>query len=136
MPAKKSDNLIIVDTSIWIEYFRNRKAPLVEKLESLIYQRQIRNIPLITAELIRGCLHLKEVHHIQTTIKPIPCCPMEESTWEKVALFAFGLARKGLSVSLVDAVIAHITIEAGHVLWTKDKDFQRIATHSTLELFD
>lgn len=127
--------MILIDTSVWIEYFRDRQADLTHQVEALLAQRKARSFTLINAELTRGCLSLKEVHIIDNTIGQIPSFAIPDAFWKKIALFSFHLARKGLTVSLIDAAIAYVAIENKASLYTLDKDFIRIAKHSRLKLY-
>lgn len=135
MPEKKSDDAVLIDTSVWIEYFRGKNRSLILQVNDLIAQRRIRNLSIITAELIRGCLHSRELDAVKDRMDLIPHYAMEDACWQKVGLFSYQLARRGVSVGMVDASIAYFSIREKAYLLSLDKDFRKIAEHSNLSLF-
>lgn len=127
--------LVILDTSVWIEYFRGKNAPLCTHVEALIAERRLRQLHIITAELLRGAAHASEQRVIQSTIGYIPIASLTDQFWLIVGQFCFDLARKGVVVSLPDAWIAKAAIEHHCMLWSLDHHFQPIARHTSLRLF-
>lgn len=125
---------VIADTSVWIEYFKGRNAVLCGHLEELISHRQLRQIHVITAELIRGSLHTREKNAIMGTVAHIPVLPLPDSFWLTVGEFTFHLARKGVSAHLIDAWIAQAAILHRCTLWSLDKHFKQISEVSALEI--
>ncbi len=126
---------VILDTSVWIEYFREKNLTLCETVESLIAQRRVRQLHIITAELLRGALHASDQRMIQNTIGYIPVLPLTDAFWLSVGAFCFQLARKGTVASLPDAWIAQATIDHHCQLWSLDAHFRHIARHAPLQLF-
>ncbi len=132
---KNRETSIVIDTSVWIEYFRGKNTFIIEEVEKAIDEKRVVSLPIILAELLRGCLTKNEVKIVRETIGKIPSYPLKEDFWEKVGLFCFQLARKGFTSGLIDAYIALATLESGSQLFTLDKDFQKIARLSPLQLF-
>jgi predicted nucleic acid-binding protein len=132
---RRSDRPVLIDTSLWIEYFRGKNQLVIREIELLIDQRKARTLPIILAELLRGCLTSKETKIIQATIGEIPTFEFPGHFWAEVGLFCFGLARKGFSCGLIDGYIAKAAIDSECFLFTQDKDFIRISRLSSLLLW-
>jgi len=54
--------------------------------------------------------------------------------WPRVTDYRFTLARGGFFAGLVDLVIAATALDAGLILLTRDRDFERIRTVVPIEL--
>jgi len=126
--------LVLVDTSIWIDYFRKQKR-VYEELSRLMDETRICLARLILAELIQGAKSDREV----TTLNDLPSVfrVLEEgpSTWEKAGLLSYRLKRQGKTASLGDCYIATLANENGVLLFTRDKDFEVIKAVVNLSLF-
>lgn len=132
---KKQDSFIIIDTSVWVDYFRGKNVVLMSQVDWIIQQRLARTLFLIIAELLRGALHQKEIKVIQKTVAYLPQPTFTTDPWMDVGIFCFSLARKGLSCSLIDAYISHVAIQNHWFLFTLDQDFNRISKLSSLKLW-
>lgn len=130
-----ADKPVIIDTSIWIDYFKGKNVALCDHLEGLIAQRGLRHLHIVTAELIRGALHPREKRIIGNTINHIPILLLPDAFWQDVGEFAYDLARRGLNIHLIDAWIAAATIRHRCKLWSLDKHFRQIAEKSPLEFY-
>lgn len=132
---KRVDSDVIVDTSVWVEYFRGKNQKIILCVEELIERRLLRILPIILAELLRGCLNQKEINFIRSTIEEIPSINFGDDFWSDIGLFCFKLARRGCVCSLIDGFIAKATIISRNYLFTLDQDFLRISKLTSLRLF-
>lgn len=110
---------IILDTSIWIEYFKG-KAEYFDTCQQFLEKGEIRTIEIIFAELLQGALNEREAEIIKAYYELIPKIEIENlfilagefSKEEK-------LVNKG--IGLIDSCIITATIKSGSKLWTLDK---------------
>ncbi len=51
--------MIIIDTSIWVEFFKNRQ-PFFNKATTLLEENQIYALECIFGELMQGALNIRE----------------------------------------------------------------------------
>jgi len=128
--------MIVVDSSVWIDYFRNVRLPAVEFLDlCLANRREISICPFILVEVLCGFKSDREFEEAKELLIDLPCLEVSTETQVKAADLYRKLRRKGITVrSLLDCVIAQTCIEAGAQLLTMDSDFQHIARHSKLKL--
>lgn len=120
--------MILIDTSIWIQVFRDKQGLEAQRIQEWINGRKIVLTRFIQLELLQGCRDEKEWHTLssylegQTYIEPKP------STWQAAARLYFDLRRQGLTVrSPIDCCIAQIALENRLILLHDDKDFLVIA---------
>lgn len=125
---------VVLDTSIWIEYFRGRQPRIYSEVDSLIQQRRLLHLHVVGAELVRGARTTTEQRVIHTTVGQIPLIFLTDNFWVEVGAFCFALARKGCVPSLVDAWIAKAVIAQRCALWSLDRHFENIARYSPLVL--
>lgn len=121
----------LVDTSVWIDFFRQRKTPAVNKFFQLLDLGMNYGITdLIYQEIIQGALNEIDFNNLadylvsQTFFYP----KHRTDTHRQAALIYFTCRRNGITIrSTVDCVIAQIAIEHGLILLHSDKDFDQIA---------
>lgn len=111
--------MIICDTSIWIEYFRNH-APYYEFASTLLNRREILGVECIFGELLQGVIGKYERKIILECWEGIPKLS-DTGLWLDAGEYAaiHGLSMRG--IGLIDAVIAIATLKTNSLLWTLDK---------------
>jgi len=130
------DNRILIDTSIWVDYFRGREIRLADAVDRLLESDRVVTLEIIEAELLRGAKTEKEIDFLKNHFSAIPILEMPSDSWREVGLFSYRLARKGYLPALVDTFIALASINSDIPLFTRDRDFRRIAGFSSLILFE
>ena len=123
--------MILVDSSVWIDYFRAADTPQVALLDSLFGRSEILIGDLITAEVLQGVRDDREFKSVKTTF----------DAFEHIDLAGYDLAvkaatncrilrEKGITVrKTVDGLIATRCIEDGLQLLHSDRDFLPFALH-------
>ena len=128
------DAKVLVDTSVWIAFFRGRAPELVERIASLLKSGMAVYTGIIALELINGAKGQKELQILHDVFDTIQCITVSEMTYLLAGKLGYGLARKGQTLSAVDLLIAQTAIENGLLLMTYDEHFTVIAKHSKLTL--
>ena len=128
--------MVLVDTSIWIDYFRDPAAKGNDLLEGLIREQNRAAIcGIILQEILQG---IRDEKSYQLTRQRLLFLPFLEATRD-IHLIAASLYRdlrkKGVTVPSTDAAIAAVAIHNGFPLFTSDTHFTEIALHSGLKLF-
>jgi predicted nucleic acid-binding protein len=124
-------NRYLVDTSVWIDFFRQRKTPAVEKLYQLLDSHDSYGITeLVYQEILQGALHENDFESLadylisQTFFYP----QHEVLTYRQAAKLYFSCRRRGITIrSSIDCLIAQIAIEHDLILLHSDNDFTRLA---------
>ena len=116
---------VLVDTSVWIEYFR-RHEPFHGAVLKLLDADLVCCTGLILAELMQGAKSERELSVIANFTHVFEFLPETPRLWEKTGRLSFTLRRKGITVGLADCFIAVSTAEAGAQLFTLDSHFEAI----------
>lgn len=123
---------VVVDTSIWIQFFRGTGA---HDLEQLLVDGLVVLAPIVSAELFSAPLRRQELRALTEALEPLPLHPTPFEHWRSVGLLRARLARAGVSISTPDAHVAQCAVEVGGYLWTNDAIFRSVANVVTLKLF-
>ncbi|MEJ2696150.1 MAG: PIN domain-containing protein [Candidatus Sulfobium sp.] len=126
---------VLVDTSVWIAFFREKNLSLAERIASLLKSGRAVYTGIIALELINGAKGRKELEVLTDAFDAMRCIPVRETTFLSAGTLGYGAARKGNTLGAVDLLIAQIAIENGLLLMTYDEHFSVIARHSPLTLF-
>lgn len=116
---------ILVDTSIWIEYFRPDTAT-GNLLETLLTENSVVTCGIVLFELMQGVKSDKEKTVVMNALSGLPYLEMNEQLWLKSAELSSSLKKKGLTLPLSDIFIAAIAIEHNLSVFTLDKHFEQI----------
>lgn len=116
---------IMVDTSIWIEYFRGNFHD-TDLMEHGLNQGYIYITGPILAELLQGVRTAKEHSMLSRCIGAVPFVECEYRDWTKAGKISFGLRKKGITVPLTDIIIAVAAMKIGAAIYTRDSHFKVI----------
>lgn len=131
-----SDKRILVDTSVWIKYFKNPSEEIAEKVDELLDQESACTSELVIAELIWGAKSEKEVSVIEKLAKTLAVLRQTEKSWHDSGILSYKLKKLGITISLLDCYIAVIASENNCSIFTLDKHFETISKHQQLELIE
>ena len=112
--------MIIIDTSVWVEFFK-AKPGFIDEIESLIESKQVITIEPIFSELLYGSRSDKERKIILSYWKVLPRIKFGEGTLIETADFANKNNYHNLGIGLMDAILTKATIDNKHLIWTLDK---------------
>ncbi len=115
--------MILVDTSVWIDFFRGRAA--AARLSDLIEQREIATIGCIFAELLQGARSQEEVETLSSYWADLPRLN-EDSIWFEAGLLSFQNKYYTRGVGLIDLAIITAARKNQCRIWTLDKKLQSV----------
>ena len=129
--------MVLVDTSVWVDFLREPAAVGDDILEELIRRRNRAAIcGIILQEILQG---IRAQDKFDATRQRLLFLPFLEAGRE-VHLLAASLYRdlrsKGVSVPSTDALIAAVAIHHAFPILTSDRHFAVIAANSPLQLFN
>ncbi len=114
---------VLVDTSVWIDFFQGEKTSLVQKLADLLKDDRVCTAGIIRAELLSGTRHEKEYRTLANTLFAVPVLHEPEDLWDRIAHYRFRLAHRGIQASIPDLIIAVLAEHHRCPLLTQDKTF-------------
>jgi len=125
---------VIIDTSVWVDFFRGLDAGLVEKVSVLLKTGRAAYTGIIALELLNGAKGLKDTEILHDAFDAMQCIKEKEKTFFDAGKMGYGLARKGFTAGTVDLLIAQTAIENNVAILTRDRHFEEIAVHIELKL--
>lgn len=123
--------LLIVDTSVWIDYFRGEDYLDVD---IALKEGRVYLPPLVVAELMSGTLTKKQASRLLDFLNELPICDTTREHWYKVGTLRAILKRKGISISTPDAHVAQCCLDIDGRLISRDKIFKRIGSIVGLQM--
>ena len=127
--------MILVDTSVWIDFFSASPGRAGRELRRMIEQAEPFALAgVIVTEILQGLTRdVKRIEHLLMGWDLLE--PRDFSTYSEASTI-FRLARsKGVSLTTINTLIAAIALEHSAVLFSLDKDFSRMARYSALRLY-
>jgi predicted nucleic acid-binding protein len=126
--------MIIVDSSVWIDYFNGSTTSEVERLDALLGQEPVGIGDLVLIEVLQGFRHDKDYVIAKELLTSLDIYNfLDESIAIKSADNFRLLRRMGITVrKTIDVIIATFCIENELVLLHSDRDFNPFTTHLNL----
>ena len=128
--------MILVDSSVWIDYFRGTPTPQAELLDTLLGNERLAVGDLILAEVLQGFQRDRDFNHAKQLLTSFQLVNIVDREVAIQAARNFRLLRDhGLTVrKTIDTLIATRCIKNGLVLLHNDKDFEPFVTHLGLRV--
>ncbi|MBW1784190.1 MAG: PIN domain-containing protein [Deltaproteobacteria bacterium] len=117
---------VLVDTSIWIEYFNHRDSENGEALEGLLREGRVVITGIVVTELLQGARLKREFDAILDSIVALPFFDATLNTWIEAGRISYSLRKRGVTVPTTDVIIASLAIERHCLLFSLDSHFDRI----------
>ncbi len=118
---------VLVDTSVWIDFFNGRPDPAADTLTQLIEDEvEILTCGLIAAELLQGVRRDKQRATIERHLRDMEwLSPREPDTYVAAAELFRSLRARGVTIrSTIDCIIAQLAAENDALLLAHDKDLR------------
>ncbi len=118
--------MILVDSSVWIDYFNGVAAPKTDKLDQLLGRELLIMGDLILIEVLQGFRDDADFDRARTLLATLEFVALGGAELAIQAARNFRkLRRLGVTVrKTIDTVIATWCIENGHELLYADRDFE------------
>jgi hypothetical protein len=123
--------LILVDSSIWIDYFNGAVTPKTEKLDRLLGQEPVAIGDLILTEVLQGFRNDRDFDRARSLLVSLDVVQLAGIEISIAAAKNFRKLR-GLGVTVrktIDTIIATRCIESGYPLLYSDRDFDPFVEH-------
>ncbi len=123
--------MILVDSSVWIDYFSGLDSPEADKLDNILGIRPVAIGDLILTEVLQGFRHDKDYKAAREVFEDITIFDM---LGEKMAIKSAenfrALRKKRITVrKTADVIIATFCIDQKLPLLFSDKDFKPFVKH-------
>lgn len=127
--------MILVDTSVWIDFFSASPGHAGDELRRMIDEAEPFALTgLIVAEILQGLR--RDGHRVERFLSLWEMLePRGFPTYREASAISRSARSKGISLTTIDTLIAAIALEHDASLFTLDKDFSRIARMTQLHLY-
>lgn len=128
--------MILVDTTVWIDFFANRDTKQVEILSRLIEQNEELCISgIVLTEILQGIKHQKEYKQVESLLNSLVFLEMTKDMFHLSARIYRFLRARGITVrKTLDCMIASTAIKHKAALLHNDKDFNSIQKYFSLRV--
>ncbi|MBD2327306.1 PIN domain nuclease [Alkalinema sp. FACHB-956] len=127
--------MIIVDSSVWIDYFNGQSTPQVDRLDQLLTSQPIAIGNLILTEVLQGFRQDADYNTAKRLLTNLTVFNLLEADLAIKSADNFRTLRKqGITIrKTIDVIIATFCIENNHELLFADRDFIPFVDHLGLQ---
>lgn len=117
---------VIIDTSAWIDFFRNKTGAVGDAVTALIEQDRAVITGPVLAELLQGLKNRQESEALDELLDILQFAEIDRTDWEKTGALLRKLRQKGITVPLTDALIAVVAKRNRYGVLTLDRHFEHL----------
>jgi predicted nucleic acid-binding protein len=127
--------VILVDTSAWVEYFRHTGSPQDKRVTELIGDPQLATTEVILMEVLTG-EPIERHERVRRLLTSGTFLPLDGTNdFEAAARLHRHCRANGVTVRrLTDCLIAIVAMREGAQVLSRDRDFDLIASCTTLRV--
>lgn len=118
---------VIVDTSIWIDFFR---GSLLEREKDffigLLENEKVAITEIIHHELLIGSKSQTEFVKLNALLEPYEVLSLCSYSQKEFNIFGYSVLKKGLVGKFTDLSIAFLSDKTQNPVWSKDKYFYKL----------
>ena len=123
--------MILVDSSVWIDYFNGAATPQSDRLDDLLGAELLATCDIILAEVLQG---FPGDRHFSAALRLLTSLTVIDIAGRDIAVQSArnfrALRARGVTVrKTIDTLIATRCIESGYLLLYSDRDFDPFVRH-------
>ena len=125
---------VLIDTSVWIEFFRKRESPVSLNIREWLKLNQVYTTGPIVVELYQGAKTNKEIRIINQLLDTIHYVDITREHYHHAGLTSQKAARDGKIFSTIDMIIAAVAHDENLSLFSLDHHFLEISHYIDISL--
>lgn len=127
--------MIVVDSSVWIDFFNGARSEAADRLEQALGVEQVAVGDIILVEVLQGFRRDGDYRTARGVLTALPVLDMLGASGAVRSADAYrSLRRRGVTIrKTIDVVIASYCIGADLPLLFSDRDFQPFVDHLGLQ---
>jgi len=128
--------MVLVDTTVWIDFFAAKSTPEVAELERMLNEEEdICACGIILTEVLQGIREDEDYQRTLSRFDAFLLLPMTRQTFLRASELYRSLRRRGVTIrKSVDCMIASVAIEHDIALLHNDRDFNPMETFCGLKV--
>ena len=127
--------MIVADTSVWVAVLRSRTAPEAPILTALLDTDDVILPVFVRVELLLGA-PARDRGRLREVLSALPVAYPSEATWPLIESWAASAAEAGQRFGVGDLLIAALASERDALIWSLDRDFERMARMNFVSLYE
>ena len=127
--------MIVVDTSVWVDFFKGHDPKVKTKLIDLIDSDQVILVYPVFLELLAGA-RKSDAQKLKYFLSALNVQMVTAESWFQVEKWIDIARGKGQTFSVMDLLIAAVSDRQSASIWSLDRDFVGMAKCGFIELFD
>ena len=127
--------MIVVDTSVWVRALRSAGSREAATLRARVDDDQAALAVPVRVEILAGASNADRPR-LRRVLSALPLLYPADETWRLIDGWLDAAGAAGDRFGLGDLLIAALTREAGHLLWSLDSDFSRMARLGFVDLYE
>ena len=127
--------MILVDSSVWIDFFRGTVTPQVDALDRLLGEELVAIGDLMMTEVLQGFASERDFNKARRMLGALDLVEIGgRDVMIEAARYFRDLRARGITIrKTIDTLIATQCIVSGYRLLYSDRDFDPFVTHLGLE---
>jgi predicted nucleic acid-binding protein len=124
--------VIVVDTSVWVDFFRAGAPETTAALQSLLDQDRVAMVAPVRIELLSGAG--RHAARLRRVLSALPLWLPTDATWATMERWVQAGSARGHRFGVGDLLVGAIAFERGAPLWSLDGDFLRLKRLGLIQL--
>ena len=116
---------VVVDTSVWIDFFHNEKGHPGDLLDTLLAEDRVLLCGVVEMEIFQG-LRKRELREVKSVFELIPYIDITRRDFIASGTLWQNLRKKGKTLPSTDCLIAELCIRHNLSLFSLDSHFDKI----------
>jgi predicted nucleic acid-binding protein len=126
--------MIVVDTSVWIAFFRGSDRKVGERLQELLERDEVALPILVRIELLSG-VRRPEMARLRRVLSALPLRYPSDDIWTTIERWIETGNNAGQRFGVGDLIIAAVAAQWDESIWSLDSDFLRMADLGWIRLY-
>jgi predicted nucleic acid-binding protein len=126
--------VIVVDTSVWISALRGPGTAEAEILRGLLDADEVALPVPVRSELLMG-VSGNARQQLALRLEALTLLYPTDDTWRTLDSWTERASRSGQNFSVVDLIVGILASDVGALVWSLDKDFERLEKLKLVRLY-
>jgi predicted nucleic acid-binding protein len=126
--------VIVVDTSVWISALRGPGTDEAEILRRLLDADEVALPVPVRSELLMGVSGIAR-KQLGLRLEALTLLYPTDDTWRTLDSWTERASRSGQNFSVVDLIVGILASDVGALVWSLDKDFERLEKLKLVRLY-
>lgn len=127
--------MIVVDTSVWVAALRSASSAEATGLAALLDSDDVALPVPVRFELCSGASPADR-RRLRRSLSALPVLYPTDETWQLVDHWIDRAGDRGERFGFGDLLIGALASEAGALIWSLDRDFERLRRLKLVELYE